>query len=39
LRRFPAPERNTLRAGLGDLIEHALSQSSETSLTGQWRLI
>jgi ParB family chromosome partitioning protein len=28
-----------LRAGLGELIEHAISQSSETSPEAQWRLI
>ena len=28
-----------LRAGLGDLIEHALSQSSETCPEAQWRLL
>jgi hypothetical protein len=28
-----------LRAGLGDLIQHALAQSSETSPKGQWRVL
>jgi ParB family chromosome partitioning protein len=30
---------NAIRAGLADLIQHALSQSSETSPAGQWRLL